>query len=314
MKKKNSAFIPPDKKEVESIYEQKAPLYNQLIEEICYIIDNNLKKEKIEFSNIEFRLKLFNSFYEKVLRKEFDGDLFEQIEDIAGVRILCPYRSCLEQIESLIKDRFDVIKAEINRNRSDLLFGYMSDHYIVRLPAKYRGERYDSIKSLKCEIQVRTVAMHAWTTVSHQLDYKQDIDIPSQLKNDFYALSGVFYIADSLFEQFRKSHEESKKKLTKSIQQRGFNLKNEINLDTMEAYISRKFPNRVVGNKESISMLLSEGKLKGITDFRKLDGIIEANLEWLIQDEKVDPPTDSSGKKTKYSGVGIVRVIVRHKG
>jgi len=90
-------------------------------------------------------------------------------------------------------------------------------HACISLPNHFRGSRYDPIKSLKCEIQVRTASMHAWATVSHHLDYKQEADIPSELKDDFYALSGVFYIADSLFEQFREARAGSIRRLKRTM-------------------------------------------------------------------------------------------------
>ncbi len=308
----SSGFKPPDKQELKTEYDQRVPLLKQLLDEVCYIIRKNIPRDKIAISNVEPRIKEFDDFYEKILRKEYSGDVFEQTEDIAGVRILCAYRSDLRKVETILKDKFQVVKASTMNGSSNLTLGYMSDHYIVKLPTHYSGERYDTIKPLKCEIQVRTVAMHAWATVSHQLDYKKDIDIPSELKNDFYALSGVFYIADSLFEQFKKAREKSMKELVESIQKQGFNLDDEFNLDTMEAYIRWKFPERRAGTKEVTSILLTEVETKGILDFRKLDSIINANMKWLIRSEKRDPPTTYYGKKTRYTGVGVVRVIIRY--
>ena len=48
------------------------------------------------------------------------------------------------------------------------------------------------------EIQVRTIAQDAWDSVSHYLDYKNN-SIRDELKRDFYALSGLFYVADTHF-------------------------------------------------------------------------------------------------------------------
>lgn len=309
----SSAFVPPDKGELERVYNEKAPLYKQLADEVHYILCKNLPKNQIAISSIEPRLKEFDSFYEKIKRKEYKGNVFEKVEDIAGVRILCAYRSDLDKIEEMIREKFTVVKANIMHKRTDLVFGYMSDHYLVQLPRHYRGERYDAIKSLKCEIQVRTVAMHAWATVSHQLDYKQEIDIPSDLKNDFYALSGIFYIADSLFEQFKSAREKSMQKLSESIEQRGFNLDDEVNLDTMTAYLSWKFPDRKVGSRNAVSMLLSEMKRKGIIGFHELNKIIDVNLEWFIQLENKYPPLGEENRGVLYNAVGVPRLIIRER-
>ncbi|MBI4489516.1 MAG: hypothetical protein HY694_10565 [Deltaproteobacteria bacterium] len=54
------------------------------------------------------------------------------------------------------------------------------------------------------EIQIRTIAQDAWASISHYLDYKKESDIPAQLRRDFYALSGLFYVADRHFAMLKK--------------------------------------------------------------------------------------------------------------
>ena len=66
---------------------------------------------------------------------------------------------------------------------------------VAIMRAEYSGPRYDNIAVLPFEIQVRTIAMDAWANVSHHLDYKSDKDVPAELRKDFYALSGLFYLA-----------------------------------------------------------------------------------------------------------------------
>jgi len=68
----------------------------------------------------------------------------------------------------------------------------------------------EEIKKIPFEIQVRTIAQDAWAAISHYLDYKKKSVIPDQLKRDFHALSGLFYVADTHFlfirrEQIRAS-------------------------------------------------------------------------------------------------------------
>jgi putative GTP pyrophosphokinase len=308
----SSAFKPPDREVLLKNYEKASPLYQQLIEEICYILEKGLKGKGIGISDIEHRIKRFERFYGNILREEIAGDPFELVEDIAGIRIICLYRSDLPRVESLIKEKLQVTKAKVLRDESRIKFGYMSDHFVVKLPSDFRGERYDAVKGLKCEIQVRTVAMHAWATVSHHLDYKQDVDIPSHLKNDFYALSGMFYVADSLFEQFRKAREETIKKLEVSVEKKGFNLDMEMNLDTLRAYLSWKFPDREKVHRFAISMLLSEIRKARIKSYNELDRILNINMKWALQDEKQFPPYDSEKRRpTTLSNVGIVMRILR---
>ena len=105
----------------------------------------------------------------------------------------------------------DAWKAAVNSEKAKKTlktseFGYMDDHYIVRLPKECKGPRYNDIKPLKCEIQVRTISMDAWDAVSHHLDYKQKIDIPSKKYHlliqpnniSLYGIDGMYFYQNIL--------------------------------------------------------------------------------------------------------------------
>jgi len=311
----SSKYELPDKEQIKSDYEKLSPVYKKLIQEIIYIVEKIIQENKFQVSNIQSRVKTFDSYYKKIVRNEINEDFFNEIEDFAGIRIIFPYRSDLIKINSIIKKKFRLIRENLHNSQS-MPFGYMSDHYIIKISKSYRGDRYDDIKDLKCELQIRTVSMHAWATVSHHLEYKQEVDIPSELKSDFMALSGVFYIADSLFEQFKTARETSQNKLRKSIKTNIFNLKQEVNLDTLRAFLLWKLPDRPKNDDYAYSELVGEIKQANFNDFEKLNEILDEHMDDFLLDEKKHPPIERTSDPkisipTTYSHVGVVRVICR---
>lgn len=311
-------YQPPDKEKLQRVYDERLPLFKQLKEEVEYILSRSIKDQGIEISRIESRIKDFPSFYDKIARKELSrGDVFEKIDDIAGVRVICLYRSDLQEVDKIIRKAFDVREAEVSHERASP-FGYMSDHYVVSLPEHFRGERYDAIKRMRCEIQTRSVAMHAWATISHHLVYKRELDVPSDLRNDFTALSGVFFIADSLFEQFRNARRQSLSRLSKSVGKTGISrvLNEEINLDTLVQYLRLKLPDRRHSDLRAVSELVSDIRKAKIEDYIELDKIVSDNLSWLLKYEKRYLPAMIRGKGSKkgpkFVDVGVIRVILRH--
>src|SRR5262249_26517335 len=46
------------------------------------------------------------------------------------------------------------------------------------------------------EIQVRTVIQHAWSSISHALNYKQELAVPSLLQRRLNRIAGLFELAD----------------------------------------------------------------------------------------------------------------------
>ena len=62
------------------------------------------------------------------------------------------------------------------------------------------GSRQIALPRIPFEIQVRTIGQDAWASVSHHLAYKQETSFPPDQFRDLYALSALFYLADTHFE------------------------------------------------------------------------------------------------------------------
>ena len=168
-----------------------------LIEEIKYRISKLTGKEHIKIHHIFDRIKGFDSFLNKVKRKNLI-DPFNEIHDLIGFRIICLFLDDTHKIGDLLAKEFDVF--DKNNKIEDVsydIFGYMSLHYKARLK---NSDNFNNIaRNYSFEIQVRTIAQDAWASISHYLFYKQETQLPANLKRDFHALSGLFYIADTHF-------------------------------------------------------------------------------------------------------------------
>jgi ppGpp synthetase/RelA/SpoT-type nucleotidyltranferase len=64
-----------------------------------------------------------------------------------------------------------------------------------------REPRYDDLKKLVCEIQVRTVLQDAWAIIDHHLSYKQESDVPKILRRKLNSLAGLVETAHDQFDQ-----------------------------------------------------------------------------------------------------------------
>jgi putative GTP pyrophosphokinase len=170
---------------------------------------------------------------------------------------------------------------------------------------EYTGPRYESLHSRAFEIQVRTLAMDAWSTISHYLDYKTKADIPKELRRDFYALSGLFYVADTHFEMFFKAREEAIKRTKQLVNNPDTEMHQEINLDSLKAYLAKEFSGRKTAPAFYISPLVSELKEASYETIGQLDAAIFRGREAFLEFERDYP--HSSGK---YSDVGALKTIL----
>lgn len=134
-------------------------------------------------SPIEFvtgRVKPIPSILDKAIRKQIDLDKIEdEMQDIAGVRMMCQFVEDIKTVVELIKKRkdFEIIEERdyISHNKDS---GYRSYHFVIRYPVEtLQGE-----KNILVEIQIRTLSMNFWATIEHSLNYKYSGQIPTNIQ------------------------------------------------------------------------------------------------------------------------------------
>ncbi len=127
------------------------------------------------------RLKRPASILEKAGRKQIPAHrITEEIEDIAGIRILCQFVEDIPKVIDLVRSRKDMkIMEERDYITNTKPSGYRSYHIIIR----YTLYTASGEKEIPAEIQIRTNAMNFWATAEHSLRYKYSGNIPQELQD-----------------------------------------------------------------------------------------------------------------------------------
>lgn len=194
-----------------TIIEKYRSLYTQYVtsaKRFEGLLSQLLQSERMRIHFLESRAKSVDSFAAKIARpgKSYTNPLVE-LPDIIGVRIVLYYLDDVIRLGELLKREFQVIEEESSHQPKGYLpdqFGYLSMHYVVRLNnVRSKLPEWRECTDLHAEIQVRTVLQHAWAAVSHALQYKQEGDVPFDLRRRLFRLAGLFEIADEEFVSIR---------------------------------------------------------------------------------------------------------------
>lgn len=179
-------------------YDANQQNYKRLENTVQSLLVKLINKHGIKTHSITPRIKEIGSFFDKIRRKQIEKP-FEQIHDLVEFRVVCLFLSDLDEIGRIIRKEFDVFEEDDKINDTETtIFGYMSLHLKARVKSTSELSS-EEINKIPFEIQVRTIAQDAWASISHYLDYKKTTIVPKQLKRDFHALSGLFYVADTHF-------------------------------------------------------------------------------------------------------------------
>ena len=133
------------------------------------------------------RIKEPQSIINKMQRKEYDltyENLIENINDIAGIRVVCQYKNDIFAIKKLIEKipgvRVVKEKDYINNPKKS---GYESYHLILDVPVNL----LEKIIYVKVEVQIRTMVMDFWANVEHKVKYKPEKSVTNQVSKELIA-------------------------------------------------------------------------------------------------------------------------------
>lgn len=217
------------------------------------------------------RLKTVTSIIEKANRRNIPLEkALDVLEDIAGIRIICRFVDDIQEVTNLIRKRdgadLEILEEEdYITNTKDS--GYRSYHITINYPMFVQGE----YKKIKCEIQIRTLAMNFWATIEHSLRYKFDRNVPAEIKNRLKVCAEAAYKLDEEMDKIKDELMESQQFMESREQ-----LINRIIHNIHEIYNKANLENKNEYNYQFIK-LYQEGNIEKLMEYN-------AELEALIQD------------------------------
>ena len=140
------------------------------------------KRNPISF--IKTRIKKPESIYKKLkkLGYEFTAENIQnQLNDVAGIRVVCAFIDDIYTIADLISKQDDItviqVKDYIKNPKPN---GYRSYHMIVEIPVFFSKGK----TPMRAEIQIRTNGMDFWATLEHTMHYKFEGDGPDYITKE----------------------------------------------------------------------------------------------------------------------------------
>ena len=134
--------------------------------------------------HIDTRIKDPKSIIKKMEKKKYGKtylNLIEKINDIAGIRIVCTLKDDIFFIRDLVKQIPDIhVLKEKDYVTNPKESGYSSYHMIVEVPVKLTQKTI----YVKCEIQIRTLAMDFWASFEHKVKYKTKNDVNPKMSKE----------------------------------------------------------------------------------------------------------------------------------
>lgn len=153
------------------------------------------------------RVKTVAAIKEKLVRRHIAIERLEQdMEDLAGVRIMTQYTDDIYKVVDLIRQRKDmVILEERDYVTNAKPSGYRSYHIVIEYPLQaISGER-----KVLAEIQIRTMQMNVWATIEHAINYKYQGAYPDDMAEKLKQAAAASNELDGLFAAMHRDLEQA---------------------------------------------------------------------------------------------------------
>ncbi len=144
----------------------------------------SLRYDRNPINSIKSRLKKPVSIKAKMDKRglPMTVEAIEQhLNDVAGVRVVCSFPQDVYTLAEALMNQDDIILLEkkdyIQNPKPN---GYRSLHLIVAVPIFLAKEK----RTMRVEIQLRTIAMDFWASLEHQLRYKKDVAFTDEMADE----------------------------------------------------------------------------------------------------------------------------------
>lgn len=198
-------------------YRESLPILERLKKTVLESLSQRLKDNNILVTALEARIKTEKSLTGKLELKGYKYRTLDDITDILGVRIITFFSDEVDVISALVERLFEVDWDNSVDKRKMLAidrFGYMSLHYICRLPASiYHDPECPQLNQIRFELQMRSALQHVWANMQHDMGYKTEVEIPAEYQRSMNRLAGILELADEQFSRIRKDINDYRRKV-----------------------------------------------------------------------------------------------------
>lgn len=196
------------------LYKARLPIYRRALTRVkdCLsdVIKDFAKDRLFRVSIVNERVKPFKSLFRKALENgiEDEEDVFEQITDLIGVRLvtnnLKDVRRLIEAIK-FMKSLNYIEESLQNYVSSPKSSGYRAIHFDVYSEVEYKGSQH----RIRCEVQIQTLFQNSWAVLTHQDIYKNEQDLPRHVVLLSRRLADQLAVLDDIAEDIRDAVSEA---------------------------------------------------------------------------------------------------------
>jgi ppGpp synthetase/RelA/SpoT-type nucleotidyltranferase len=176
------------------------PSFSQLGQLVKTDLETEIQRLGIK-ANVSMRTKDIDSLIKKLILKP--DHTYESLGDKVGIRAVVRYQREVDEIVAAMPlvcgcSEPDDKREELADEKHERV-GYISIHFDAWLKDEHPRRAEFPKEKYRLEVQVRTLAQHLWSEISHDTSYKSGTKIRKDFKRRIHLLAGLIEVADNEF-------------------------------------------------------------------------------------------------------------------
>ncbi|HCW52210.1 MAG TPA: GTP pyrophosphokinase [Clostridium sp.] len=174
------------------------------------ILDSEFKinSERNPIEYMQSRVKSPESIVKKLIKKGeklTSTSIKENLNDIAGIRVVCSFIEDIYHIADMLKKQNDItLIKEKDYIKNPKPNGYRSLHLVVEIPVFFSK----NVENVRVEVQIRTIAMDFWASLEHKLYYKSIGSAQNDISTELKECADIIASTDMRMQEIQKRVEK----------------------------------------------------------------------------------------------------------
>lgn len=187
-------------------FQQIMMIYESAVKQIETKLDilneeRTVCKKRNPIETVKSRIKSPESIAKKLEKKNVPitfESMMTNLNDIAGVRVICPYISDIYSVRDMLLKQPDIhLICEHDYISAPKESGYRSLHLVISVPVYLSKTEHH----VRVEVQLRTIAMDFWASLEHELHYKNTANIPDSVRRELFRVAETIAMTDREMEE-----------------------------------------------------------------------------------------------------------------
>jgi putative GTP pyrophosphokinase len=222
-----------------SDYEVNEHLYAGFVNMLQSLLGSILRERGITVHSISGRPKSKKSLAGKLNKHSLNYEQLTDLTDLAGLRIITYFAEDVDRVAQAIEEEFAIDRVNSVDKRLSLeadRFGYLSMHHVLQLnEVRCSLTEHKMYKSMKAEVQTRSILQHAWAEIEHDLGYKSTVEVPQPIRRRFARIASLLELADDEFNGIKQDIHHYREELALALQNHQEDIL--LNLDSYQAFV-----------------------------------------------------------------------------